>query len=345
MAKYAAVNTKVKALERNLLDDEEFDRIIESKNYLDAVRYLKDDTAYNNALSEYNIEDIHRGELEYILKKYYIKNFYKLSHYFSGDYKNLFNILFIRFEVEDLKNIFRGKFIGKDKEEIESLMAYKSPLTQIDYDKLMNAKDIPEVVEALKDTKYYKHLNHVIDSITEEGLFRIETTLDFVYFSSLRKLIKKLNKEDREIMSKFLGIYSDLLNVQWIFRGKKYYKITSEELLNYTIYDGYKLNVNTLKELCYSKDMDEFYRIIGTTNYKNVFAYGKKNEYLVERDILTYLKNLYLQYRKKHENNISVVIAYLELSLLQIRDIVSVIESKRYSISNEEAFRYVTITN
>lgn len=41
MAKYAAVNTKVKALERNLLDDEEFDRIIESKNYLDAVRYLK----------------------------------------------------------------------------------------------------------------------------------------------------------------------------------------------------------------------------------------------------------------------------------------------------------------
>ncbi|WP_125152803.1 V-type ATPase subunit [Clostridium rectalis] len=344
IAKYAAVNTKVKTLEGKLLTEEQYSKLMESKSYTDALRYLKENTDYKDALKGYNVETVHRGQLEYILKKHYIEDFYKLSHYFSGDYKRLFKILFMRFEIEDLKVILRGKYADKEKEYIESIMTYESPLNYINYDDLIKAKDIYSAVQVLKNTQYYKHIHPLLDSVKEEGLFRIEMTLDFIYFSSLRKFSKKLNKEDEEIIKKLIGIYSDLLNIQWIFRGKKYYKINAEELLNYTIYDGYKLKSDTLKKLCYSKDTEEMFSIISTTPYKNVFGDGEKEEYLIEKDILTYMKRVYLKYKKTHGNNISVVMSYLELALLEIRDVVSIIESKRYSIDNEEAFRYVTIT-
>lgn len=345
IAKYAAVNTKIKALERKFLSSEQYNKLVETKDYNEAVKYLKEETPYYDVLKEYDIEDIHRKQLEHILKENYIKNFHKLSHYFSGDYKKLFSILFIRFEVEDLKNIFRAKYLGKSKDEIELLITYRSPLSHVDYDKLIEAKDVYEVGEYLKNTKYYKHLGHVIEGIKEEGLFRIETALDFIYFNSIKKFIKNLNNEDKELMSKFLGIYNDLLNIQWIFRGKKYYTMSPEELLNYTIYNGYKLNINSLKELCYSKDMEEFFKLVSNTSYREVFGDGKKDEYLVQRDIHNYLKKIYLQYQKKHENNISVAIAYLELALLEVIDIVSIIESTRYNISNEETLKYVTTIN
>lgn len=345
IVKYTAINTKIKALERNLLTEEQYNMLMECRNYAEAVRYLKEETFYYNALDEYNIEQIHRGQLEHILKKWYIRNFYKLSHYFNGDYKKLFKILFMKFEVEDLKVIIRGKYIGKEKEYIESLMTYESPLNNINYDKLILSKDLYGVVEELKNTKYYKHIYPLVGTIRQEGLFRIETTLDFVYFSSLRKFIKKLRKEDSEIIHKITGIYSDLLNIQWVIRGKKYYNLTPEVLLNYTIYDGYKLNINKIKELCYAANSEELFKLITRTPYGNVFGKGDKEEFLIEKDMLAYMRNIYRQYKKDHKNNISVVMAYLELALLEIRDIVSLIESKRYSLNNQDAFKYMSITS
>jgi V/A-type H+-transporting ATPase subunit C len=172
----------------------------------------------------------------------------------------------------------------------------------------------------------------------------MEMTLDFVYFSSLRKFIKKLDREDREIIEEVNGIYSDLLNLQWILRGKKYYHLSPEVLLNYTIYDGYKLNRDIIKELCYTKSIDEFYGILGTLPYKGIFEDSKQRDYLMERDILTYLKNVFLKYKNENKFNIATVVSYLELALFELRDVISIVENKRYNMENEETKRYITAT-
>lgn len=346
ITKYAAINTKVKALEKNFLSSEQYAKLIKCKSYKEAVNYLKENTPYYFALKDYNLEEIHRGELEYILKKYYLKNFQKISHYFSGNYKNLFKIAFIRFQLEDLRIILRSKIIGRDRIKSNSLITYDNPLNDVDYDKLIGAKDIKSMIHELEATDYYKYLKGITTEIRtpQEELFKIEISLDFIYFNYLTKFIKKLNKEDREVMEKIIGTYSDLLNIQWIFRGKKYYKLSPEEVLNYTIYNGYKININLLKKLSYSKSIDKFEEIINTTQYKNVFNYGKKSDYLVEKDMLSYMKNMYLKYKKKHENNISVVAAYLELALIEVRNIISIIESKRYSVDTNDTFKYISVT-
>lgn len=342
VVKFAAINSKIKSLEGKFLTTEQYSKLLQCKNYSEAIKFLKDDTSYGEALNLYNLSEINRGKLEIILKRYYIGKFNKLRHYFNGDYKKLFNILFMRYEIEDLKVILRGKYIEKDKDQIHSLITYESPLNYINYDDLLSAKNIEDLVDKLNDTKYYKYLKPLVAEVKEEGLFRMETSLDFLYFSTLRKFIKRINNEDREILERINGIYSDLLNMQWIARGKKYYNLSSEVLFNYTIYDGKHLNRESLKKLCYAKTSEEFYEVVKETPYRELFK--DDEDYLPERQMLSYLRDDFNKLRVRGEMNISCLIAYLELFQIEIRDIISTVENKRYNINFDEAMKYVTVT-
>ena len=344
IVRYSAVNTKVRALESKLLTEEQFLRLLETKNYEDAFKYLKGETHYKDVLYEYDAEDVHRGELEVILKRHYTDIFKKLSHYFSSDYKKLFRILYMKYEIEDLKIIIRGKYINKDAEYIKSLICYESALSNIDYNELISSRTLEETVEKLKGTKYYDFINPLIPHIEKEGLFRIEMALDFVYYSTLRKFIKKLDKEDGEVIKKINGITSDLLNIQWILRGKKFYNLPPEEILNYTIYDSDKLKMDKLKSLCYAKDLNEFYDLIETLPYGKVFVETKDSEYLLEKEMLVYLRSAYKKLAKKNPVSISIVLSFLEVYLLEIRDVISIIENKRYKSDSAEIKKFITAT-
>ena len=150
VANFAAVNTKAKALKGKLLTKEQYEELANSKDYVQALSYLKENTHYKEALKDYNVQDLHRGQLEKILKKYYSKSFYKLSHYLRGDYKNLIKVLFMKLEIEDLKVILRGKYVGREKEDIESLMTYTSPLSEINYDALIQQEAWKKLQKHLK---------------------------------------------------------------------------------------------------------------------------------------------------------------------------------------------------
>ena len=74
----------------------------------------------------------------------------------------------------------------------------------------------------------------------------------------IRKKAKKLSKEDERIVIEALGINIDLINIQWIYRAMKNYRISLEEILIYSIPNGYKLTYPKLKELIYSKGVEDF---------------------------------------------------------------------------------------
>mgnify|MGYP000867899963 FL=1 len=342
VVKFAAVNTKIKSLEGKFLTSEQYTKLLQCKSYGEALRFLKEETSYGEALKPYNVSEINRGKLEIILKKYYVKKFETLRHYFDGDYMKLFNILFMRYEIEDLKVILRGKYIENDKEQIYSLITYESPLNYINYDNLINAKNIEDLVDKLADTKYYKYMKPLVQSVDKEGLFRMETSLDFSYFSTFRKFVKRINKEDREILKRVNGIYCDLLNIQWIVRGRKYYNLIPEVLFNYTIHDGKYLNKEEIKQLCYAKTNEEFFEIIKGTPYRKVF--NTEEDCLTERKMLTYLRDDLNKLRIRGEMNISCLIAYLELFQIEIRDLISIVENKRYNINFDEAVKHLTVT-
>lgn len=342
VVKFSAINTKVKALMGKMLSGDQYLRLLNCKDLKSTLKVLKEETSYGELLEAYNLEMIHRGDLEIILHKYYMSTYSKFISYFNGEYRKLIKAFFLRWEIEDLKVIIRGKHLGLPKGEIENKLIARSPLNTINYDYLLALKNVEEVIDGLKGSIYYKSLKNLAKIVSAKGLFRIETELDFVYFTSIRRELKHLDKENKEVVYSIMSLEADLLNLGWIYRGKTFYKIPPEELFNYTIYNGYKLSKEKLKELCYTNNMDDFNNILEKTPYAPI--YEKDDTNFIEKREREFQKKYFKKIIRENKTNISMVMSYLIVYRIEIRDIISIIEQKRYDMDINEGINYVSIT-
>ncbi len=341
IVKYGAVNTKIKAMKGKFLTIDQYKKLLTASSFEDAIRLLKEDTSYKEILQGLSTENITRGQFEVILKRNLIKKLYNLSYYFSGEYKRLIKILFMKYEIEDLKIIIRSKYVQRSRDEIQAMLAFKNPFNIIDYDYLLSSRTVEELLERLKDTVYYKYIKGFKNEINNEGLFRMENNLDISYYGTLRKFVKKLNKEDRKVISDIVGFEADLLNITAIYRGRKYYNISSEVMYNYTIFDYFKLKPEIIKELCYSKTMDEYFDILKDLPYKQIIPMNHNEDFLIEVYERASFKKFLEGYMASAKLNISVVVSYFHLLHIEVQNIISIVEDKRYDAGNTELINFL----
>jgi len=338
---YAAVNTKIRALEKDFLKREDYLNMIQKKSVADVARYLKDNTSYNKMLRGINIDNISRRDLEDILKSNMIKNMDKLIYYFRDDYKEFIRSLYMKYEIEDLKILSRSIFNGKDLETIEKPLSFLGKYSRVDPKILFKSKTNRDLIYSLKGSKFYEFLIPLVNG-KRENRFRFEMALDMGYFNIIQSRKLRISQEDRKILKKWEGLLADLYNIQWVYRGKKFYRLSPEELLNYTINFGDKLTFRERKAMCYTKNLEELYKLITNTIYGFLF---KKEE--ISRDIYMERRiNRFMYYKLKaldRQFPLSIIqtIDFVWSFEFEIRDIISILEAKRYDIPTEEARKFL----
>jgi len=338
VVKFSAINCKIKAMMGKMISKDQYLELLKCKDFKSTVKVLKEETGYSELLKPNKLEEIHRGNLEIILRRHYISIYSEFINYFNGEYRKLIKTLFLKWEIEDLKVILRGKYLGLNVYEIENKLIAKSHLNTIDYDYLLALKNVEELIDGLKDSIYYDSLKKLAKDTTEKGLFRIETELDFVYFMSVRRQLKHLDNENKEVGYSILGMEADLLNLGWIYRGKTFYKIPPEELFNYTIYNGHKLSKKILRKLCYVNDMVEFRDLIVKTPY--IYIYEKDDPSIIGKRERDFERKYFKKILRENKTNISMVMSYFMFYRIEIRDIISIIEQNRYSIDIKESMNH-----
>ena len=338
---YSAVNTKIRALEKEFLKQEDYLNMLKKKSVSDTARYLKEKTSYDKLLGGIHLDTVSRRDLEDILKYNMIKNIDKLIHYFWDDYKDLVRSLYMKYEIEDLKVLARSIFNGKEPETIENPLSFLGKYSRIDLKRLFKSRTIRDLIYSLEGSEFFEFLNPLVDG-RRENLFRFEMTLDMSYFNIIQSRRLKISGEDRKILKEWEGIVADLYNIQWIYRGKKFYNLSPEELLNYTINFGDRLTFTDRKDMCYTKNLEELYRMTIDSVYGFLF---KKEE--IYRDIYMERRiNRFMYYKLKalsHQFPLSIIqtIGYVWSLEFEIRDIISIIESIRYDLPPEEARKFL----
>ncbi|MEA1974819.1 MAG: V-type ATPase subunit, partial [Bacillota bacterium] len=206
--------------------------------------------------------------------------------------------------------------------------------SDINYELLSSSKNMDALIENLKQTKYYKILlNH---KNAENRLFYMEMSLDVLYFKELNKEMKKVLGDSKEnTILEVLGKNSDLLNIQWIYRGLKSYKLLPEELLNYVLLTGYQFNYSDLKKLCYSKNIESLIEQIKKSKYGFLFQEGDF-ELLMERNVERYIYNLFRNIEKISTMNLNKSISYIHKLEYEMRDIFTIMEAVKYDFNPEE---------
>lgn len=342
VVEFSAVNSKVKALMGKMISQEQYVKLLKCKDLKSTIKVLKEETNYGEFLEGYNLENIHRGNLEIILDRNYVSIYSKFINYFHGEYRKLIKTLFLRWEIEDLKVIIRGKYLGRSYDQIQNKLISRCALNTINYDYLLALKNVDEVVEGLKGSIYYKNLKNLAKSTSDEGLFKIETELDFVYFSAVRRELKHLDNENKEVVCSIIGMEADLLNLGWIYRGKAFYKVPPDELFNYLIYNSHKLSKEMLRKLCYTSNMEEFRSLIEKTPYASI--YEKDDSNLIEKREREFQKKYFKKILRENKTNIGMVMSYFIYYKIEMKDIISIIEQKRYDIDIREGINYISIT-
>lgn len=335
--RFAAINTKVRILSGNLLKDEDYKKLLRKKNVKEVVEYLKENTSYNKIFENIDINKLEVDTLELLLKKNIVKQYEKLIHYFADEYRKLFKILLMRYEISDVKLYIKTIIRGEDLSKLKDLTIGSKLYCSFDYKNLIHLNNIENFIENLKGTPYYNLLKPYLEEEHSKRLFYMEMVLDKFYFKRLIYGIEKLDSEDRKIFKEFLGKNIDLLNLQWIYRGLKFYKLVPEELINYTLTGGHYLNYKKLKIICYSKDETELIKKMINSKYGFLFDNEYTLDIFMERRIKRYLYFLLLEYKKREKMNIIESIAYRHLLEFEMRDIISIIEAIKYGLDEENA--------
>ncbi|WXR62326.1 V-type ATPase subunit [Peptostreptococcaceae bacterium AGR-M142] len=337
LSKYSALKGKISAIKRKMLKISDYHEIIAKDNIVDILNFLKKNSLYKEVLKDFTKEEVHRGDFEFYLKKGYLYEIKKMMKFMSFKEKKFYKALFLRYEVEDLKIILRAVNRNEDINLVEKNLL-KISYYSLDYNDLLSSNNIQSLVSKLKHKPYYPYLRNLEDEDENRMEFHMEMNLETLYFRELVDKTKFLSKKDQNIILDMIGVNVDLINLQFIYRAIKYYKITPEEILNYTIPLGKYMRINKLKKLVYIKTVSEFFREIKDSKYNYIF---KDDDLKIEINQLSFLEMFLVKISRKNPFTIAQIIEFVHLLEFEVRDIISIIEGVRYEIDKNELKEFI----
>ena len=337
---YSGIVTKVRAMQAKLLTEKDFENIANLKSVPEAIDYLKEKPAYADYVNRMDVSLYHRGNVEKVLYQSLFDDYTRIFRFAGMEQKKFLKIYWKRYEIDLINYCLRIIFNHYDKPfDLEYKKEFFDKYSQISIDKLITSRNIVELVDNLRGTEYYAPLQKLRDA-EDANLFDYDLALDLYYFSSMWKKNKRLlNGKELELYTRDCGTKIDLLNIQWIYRAKKYYHMLPPDIYSLTIPIHYRISVEEFKMLVEAPTLEEFERQLGTTYYakKLVGFEGKKLEHIYKEC----LKRLYLSDRRKNPYSIATVNTYLFLKEEEIYKLTTALECIRYGLSSRETLGYL----
>ena len=168
--------------------------------------------------------------------------------------------------------------------------------------------------------------------------------LDKYYYHQLIQSAQKFLGDKDKKSTELLRRRVDLYNLEWFYRGMKYFDMSKEEILNFVLDYGYLYNYNKLRDLIYKIDLHNLVEQFIDTPYEFLFDYKNDLDLFMERRIDRYLYNKSISLFNNSILSFGKVSAFMELIDFQIEDVISIIESKRYKMPAEEISKYLIRT-
>lgn len=337
---YSGLSAKIKAMSSKLISDSEFREIASFTNVSEMVAFLKNHPAYRLEFQSADETALHRGEIEARLR-YSVYNDYRKIYKFSNiKQREFMNLYFVRYEVSIIKNCMRYIFDRKgEKLDISQYQIFFSKQFSFDLNKIISSSTIDEFISNLKGSMYYSTLSKI--NIAEDAiLFDYEMALDLFYFTQIWKEVGKHFKgSDLNTLLEAYGSKIDMLNIQWIYRSKKYYKMTPADIYAILIPIHYKLKKADIIAMAEAGSVDEMTGVLRGTYYAKHFSDIKVTT--LEKMYRKLLDQIYGLTVRKNPYSIACVNTYLYRKEYEVTRLTTALEGIRYGLSQEEIVSYI----
>ena len=341
-SKHSCVDTKIMAMKAKMLKQSDYESLIRASDVADVLSYLKKETYYGEFLKDVDTVQVHRQKIEIPLNRMKINQIEKMVHYLDGNEKVFVKMFFARSEIESLRLLIRGIARKDNLETLASMLVYSKKYSTINFDSLCKAKDWDGFKKVLKNTEYYRILEIYKTVSIGEDLFAIEKSLERHYYDKLKWCLDHIDKKENHDLLIILRKGIDLLNLIWMYRGIKFYHLTREDLLAYSLKGGLRIKIEDLQKMAEVKDVDAFLKLVDKfEEYRFLFNHNDTNDLYMERRRERFLYFAFLKLFHKNNAGIGKIVAFVRLIEFEIKDVTSIIESKRYRMSIEETEKFL----
>lgn len=334
--KNSALYAKVRAMYGKRLSDYDYNMMMNMKSVPSVAAYLVENTSYRDVIGKIRVSEIHRTQLEQILRNYLKEDIERLKPYMSGEAKKFMNTIAFGEGISKLKICIRLLHIG----HTENILEYLSEIPMADIKGISEIRNTDELIAALVKTPYYMPLKFFEGNTERQTPFYMEMALDNYLARLTYKYAKKyLNSDEAKTVYKIYGTEFDLENISFLLRCKKNFDMTTDEMYASIIPVYYRLKEETAAQLVKAATYEEAIRIIKEkTPYGNAFS---EDDRFIEKRQIDYLAKMNKRMFNSGGYTIQSPICYIHLRKLEIDNIVSVIEGIRYGLEPDKISAYL----
>lgn len=343
LLKYSAIVTKLHALEGKLLKYKDFETMSKLESVSDAVKMLQTRTLYGHELNM-AAEEIHRDVLEQKLRYGYMDNYMRICLYLNKNDRKFISASMNKYEINILKKAIRNCIDGNigGNGFLYDIPPEIGAVFDFDIKRLAEAESLADVLAVTEKSKYHKVLATLMHREKSVDIFEVETNLDIYYFKNLWETANKCYRDKKENkIAELVGGESDIFNVLWIYRCKRYYKLPAEYIYALLLPIHSKLTPEKVKRLVESGSLDELKEILSKSKYGTYFDFD--NAALLEKIMRKTIIKIIDEQVKKNPYSVASVMLYLYKEGLELENICSVVEGIRYGLPSEKILEYVVM--
>ena len=337
---YSGLSTKIRAMQSKLMSEKQYQEIAQLDSVIQIVAYLKRQPGFSDLWADLDENSLHRGDVEKLLTHTIHQNFAKLYRFANPEQRRFMALYFKRYELSVLKDCLRKVFDeGKAQLDLSLFQDFFDRHSKMNLEKLTSSSTVEELVNNLQGSEYYHPLKK-LGTDYQPRIFDYGMALDQYYFANIWSVKEKLFKRrDLEEITKAYGNKFDMLNLQWIFRSKKYYHMGPADIYALLIPVHYRLSKNDIASLVEAPDEAEFRKILDTTYYKKRFP-ELSPENLEELYTLN-LKTILETEARKYPHSVIMIYSYLYHKEHEVDRLTTAVECVRYGLSTAEILDYI----
>lgn len=331
---YSGIAAKVRAMERWRIKDEQFREMAALETVPEAVEYLRRFLPYREIFMELEDKELHRGDIEQRLNLSQYRDFAKLYKFANIGQRRFLDLYFMNYEISIIKTCLRNAAGHREqRQDLSMFRAFFEKHSRIDLILLSQSGTVEEFVGNLKGSPYYEPLNLMIQK-GRTGLPAIETALDMLYFKTVWRIKDKyLSKEESRILVQCFGTRMDMLNLEWICRSKKFYKLPPGDIYAMLIPIQLHLTKGQINQMVEAETMKQLYEMIRESWYGKLDVIREAETPDLDHVIYEIVDRIYQMTRRKDPYSIATLNSYLYFKEREVARIIHIIEKIRYGLA------------
>ncbi len=331
-SKYAAnaVIAKARSMYGRRLKEKDYSSLLNCATVGDVMSYLKSHTKYSSVLNNMSERDVHRGQLETVLKQQLLREFESLSHYEIATGEAFSQFLIIKAEVEQLSHFLMLLDSGNTERYVFDLPSYLEAHTKIDLTALSKAKNYDEFLAALENSRYKKLLSPYKPAPGKNiDVPKIENVMYSDMYDHLFDIIDHTRGKEKKQLTEMFSAHIDLMNFVRVLRLQKYFHFKPQAIREQLFSHG-SVREAVLDEMCEATSSKELFAVASQSSVGKRIA---KMEYNYAGEIAS--RGRYNQSRRLIRFSTVptvVMMSYYFLEQAELRNIINIIEGVRYKV-------------